>query len=107
MEKTCKTCIHRKDYECTCGELKEGIFPKIVLDGTDNAIEEYIINEFDDFLLLSRNIDTNDDAYDEMAKFIERRKVGENIANMIKEQMQDIVSLEVDLDSDFVCKYWR
>lgn len=107
MEKTCRTCVHRKNYECTCKELRESIFPKIVLYGMGNAIEEHIINEFDDFLLLSRNIDTNDDAYDEMVEFIERRKVGENIANMIEEQMQDIVSLELDLSNDFVCKYWR
>ena len=107
MEKTCRTCIHRKNYECTCKELKENIFPKIDLDGIDSAIEEYIINKFDDFLYLSRNVDINDDTYDEMVEFIQGRKVGEDIVDIIKEQIQDIVSLEIDLDSDFVCKHWR
>lgn len=107
MEKTCRTCVHRKNYECTCKELKENLFPTIDLDGLSEGIESYVRDVFDDFLVRSKNIDTNDDAYDEMEEFIENECVGENIIDIIKEKIDDFISLEIDLDSDFVCKYWR
>lgn len=40
MEKTCRTCVHRKNYACTCKELRESLFLDSGFDTLDSLSDE-------------------------------------------------------------------
>lgn len=105
MEKTCRTCVHRKNYECTCEELRGSVYSSLDLDGFSSAIESLIKEKIDNFL--THHTDLEDEDIQRVLCHIEDECIGEDIIDMIKEAQENDNEIEIDLDNDFRCKYWR
>lgn len=107
MEKTCRTCVHRKNYECTCKELRESLFLESEFDTLDSLsseiesiVEERLWNILDSLL--------EDDDIQKILDLLGGECLGDEIVDMVKETQEDGGSgIELNLSNDFVCKYWR
>lgn len=104
MEKTCRTCVHRKNYECTCEKLRGSVFPLLDLDGFIGAIEYLIKEKIYNFL--TQHTGLADEDVQRVLNHIEEECVGDEIMDMIA-VAQNENPIEINLDNDFVCKYWR
>lgn len=108
MEKTCRTCVHRKNYECTCKELRESLFLEsdfVTLNSLSSEIE-FIVAERLGNILDSLNLE--DDDIQKILELLGGECLGDEIVDIVKETQEDGGStIELDLRNDFVCKYWR
>lgn len=106
MEKTCRTCVHRKNYECTCKELREELFLESDFDTLDSLSDEIesIVEERLGNILDSLNLE--DDDIQKILELLGRECLGDEIVDMVKEILEDS-TIELNLSNDFVCKYWR
>lgn len=108
MEKTCRTCVHRKNYECTCKELRESLFLESDFDTLNSLINEidFIVAERLGGILDSLNLE--DDDIQKILELLGGECLGYEILDMVKEIKEAGGSIiELDLSNDFVCKYWR
>ena len=104
MEKTCRTCVHRKNYECTCKELRESIFLEsdFALLGLNNEIESIVTERLGNIL---DNLLEDEDTQ-KILDLLAVECLGDEIVDMVKETQEDS-TIELNLSNDFVCKYWR
>lgn len=108
MEKSCRTCVHRNNYECTCKELKESLFLESDFDTFNNLSNEIesIITERLGNILDSLNLE--DDDIQKILEILGGECLGDEIVDMVKETQEDGENrIELNLSNDFVCKYWR
>ena len=105
MEKTCRTCVHRKNYECTCKELREELFLESDFDSLSDEIE-FIVTERLRNILDSLNLEDKD--IQKILELLGGECLGDEIVDMVKETQADGGStIGLYLRNDFVCKYWR
>lgn len=104
MEKTCRTCVHRKNYECTCKELREELFLESDFDRLNSLSNEieFIVTERLENILDSLNLEDED--IQKILELLDRECLGDEIVDMVKETQE---AIKLDLSNDFVCKYWR
>lgn len=108
MEKTCRTCIHRNNYECTCRELKESIFLESdfnTLNSLSNEIEFIVAERLGNIL---DNLNLEDDDIQKILELLGGECLGDKIVDIIKEVQENQENkIKIDLSNDFLCKYWR